>query len=97
MACCLTAERCPMHSSESAGERSDRLITQADADRCCAGASDTRQSSTVDSILTLSTALPITAGIVVPTPVVALQEWRVFAVRRVPRLPTHLRLSVLLI
>jgi len=86
-----------MHSSESPDADSDRAITQADADRCCAGASDGRQSSIADSGVTLSTTLPMTSGIVVPTPAAALQEWRVFAVPQVPRVPTHLRLSVLLI
>lgn len=98
MACCMSGPRCPMHSSDAGRVGSSRLITQAAADQCCAGATDSRQSSTTGSVFVLATAMPpMSIGILLPAPARSNQEWRALAPRPVPRIPTHLRLSVLLI
>ena len=36
MACCAEGDRCPMHQSESNAADGVRVVSQADADRCCA-------------------------------------------------------------
>ena len=36
MACCSDDGRCPMHKSGSEDDESNRMVSQAEADRCCA-------------------------------------------------------------
>ena len=101
MACCSGSGDCPMHGSTEPGAGSQRVVTQAQADSCCA-ASDTDDStpSAVSFSLSLSAAL-------VPSPVFTLAlivaPPASFAARRthvpVPlgRVPKHVLLSVFLI
>ena len=71
MACCSGSGDCPMHGSTEPGASSERVVTQAQADSCCA-ASDTDDSTpsagafslSLSAALvpsTLSTLAPITA------------------------------------
>jgi hypothetical protein len=99
MACCKNGTACPMHASESRGSSSTRIITQAQADNCCAATSNRTQSSIAGSTFELSgvTALPSITGRVAPIPVLALQEWRAFVPLPLSPVPRHLLLSVLLV
>jgi hypothetical protein len=99
MACCTNGTRCPMHKSESRGSGSTHVISQAQADSCCAAASSRTQASTADLAFVLSnaTALPASASVVVPVAVPALQEWRALVPLPVSPVPKHLLLSVLLV
>jgi hypothetical protein len=88
-----------MHKSESHGARSTHVISQAQADSCCAAASTRAQSSVGSSLFGLShtTPLAVAAGLVVPVRVLALQEWRALVPLPVSPVPKHLLLSVLLV
>jgi hypothetical protein len=99
MACCTNGTKCPMHKSESRGSHSTHVISQAQADSCCAAASSRTQASTSDVVFALSgpTTLPASASVVVPVAVAALQEWRALVPLPVSPVPKHLLLSVLLV
>lgn len=99
MACCVDGGSCPMHESESADDNSTRVVTQADADRCCAAA-EPDQSSPSPS----GAAFVVTLAIVVsPVPAFlpALERhaevWRASAPEPAPHTPKHVLLSVFLV
>ena len=99
MACCTNRTSCPMHGSDARASDSVVVISQAQADGCCAGQSSRTQSSVADSqVLPSKTiALATVTNVVVPVTVPALQAWRTVLPRRVSPVPQHLVLSILLI
>jgi hypothetical protein len=99
MACCMNGTTCPMHKSKPHDTGSTRTISQAQADNCCAATSTRTQSSVTGPTYVVSnaTALPVVSTVVVPVPVLALQEWRALAPVPVSPVPKHLLLSVLLV
>jgi len=88
-----------MHKSEPRGFGSKRVISQAQADKCCAATSSRTQASPADPAFVLSnaSALAASAGVIVPVAVPALQEWRALVPLPVSPVPKHLLLSVLLV
>lgn len=88
-----------MHKSASHDGRSKRSITQAEADNCCAAASNQTQSSVAGSTFALTnvTAWPAIMVSVVPAPVFALQSGRAFVPLFASPVPRHLVFSVLLV
>ena len=100
MACCLGSADCPMHGSTEPGASSDRVVTQAQADSCCA-ASDTDDSTPSAGAfsLSLSAALvPSTLSTLAPiTAPPAFDAWRTHVPIRIGQVPKHVLLSVFLI
>lgn len=99
MACCLGNGPCPMHESESDNGAAERVLTQAEADRCCA-ASEPDDSAPSQSSVTLSVALGLVSS---PVPSL-LPEPQHHALRsRAPapipkaHVPRHVLLSVFLV
>jgi hypothetical protein len=99
MACCINATSCPMHKSASHRSGSTRIISQVQADNCCAAASNRTQSSVAGTtfVVAHTTALPPLTDFIVPVPTLALQEWRALVPLPVSAVPKHLLLSVLLV
>ena len=99
MACCASGERCPMHVSESGGAGSPRVITQVEADTCCAGESNRTQSPAAALAFAIASPalLPVLGSPVVSPAVLALDHWRAADPYPVSPVPKHLLLSVLLI
>jgi len=99
MACCLNATSCPMHKSESHRPGSKRILSQAQADSCCAAASAPTQSSVAGStyVSPHGTGLAPQADLVVPIPTLALQQWRALVPLPASPVPKHILLSVLLV
>jgi hypothetical protein len=99
MACCRNESTCPMHKSDSHDSGSKHTVTQAQADRCCAG-SERTHSTTTNSTFVLSAIVvlaPATGPLVTSPNVPALQEWRAFVPLPVPPVRKHLLLSVFLV
>ena len=101
MACCSGSGDCPMHGSTEPGAGSERVVTQAQADSCCA-ASDTDDStpSAVAFSLSLSAALvPSTLSTLAPilAPPASFDAWRTHVPLPVGQVPKHVLLSVFLI
>ena len=98
MACCMSGTSCPMHKSESHGSGSAHMM-QAQADNCCAAASNRTESPSATASFTLLniSVLPAVVPFVVPVTAPSLQEWRAFVPLPVSPVPKHLLLSVLLV
>ena len=101
MACCSGSGACPMHGSTETGAESRRVVTQAQADNCCAAANtgDSTPSAAAFSV-SLSAALannpPLTIAPIPASPA-PLGAWRAHVPLQVRQVPRHVLLSVFLI
>ncbi len=99
MACCTEGGSCPMHKAGSHDASAQRVVTQAEADTCCA-ASEQHDSAPSSQIFSLSVALAVHPS---PNPFVSASAtaqpatWRQVVPVPGARLPKYLRLSVLLV
>jgi len=99
MACSVNATTCPMHKSDSHEHSLKRVVSQAQADSCCAAAAQGRDSAAAGSTFAVSGVIalvPVTV-FTVPTSAIASQEWRALVPLPVSSTPKHLLLSVLLV
>ena len=99
MACCIDGTTCPMHKSDNHEHSSKRVVSQAQADSCCAAAAQGRDSAAAGSTFAVSGVIalvPVTV-FTVPTSAIASQEWRALVPLPVSSTPKHLLLSVLLV
>jgi hypothetical protein len=101
MACCTGTGDCPMHGSTDPGAGSERVVTQAQADSCCA-ASDTDNSTPSSGAfsLSLSAALVTSAlSTMAPpaAPAASVDAWRTHVPLTVSQVAKHVLLSVFLI
>ena len=100
MACCAEGKECPMHKGESKGIGGTTIITQAQADSCCAASEGERSSKSDSSSVTAISIAVLGAGVVLPVPVPALvlsDAWRATAPIPIAAIPKHLLLSVFLV
>lgn len=100
MECCAD-EDCPMHKGgTSDASRSAHVLTQAEADACCA-MSEGKQSETSSPTAVVSLAAPVLdAGVVLPPSLPArllAERWRRDAPGIDPSVPRHILLSVFLV
>ena len=100
MACCTEGALCPMHKGDSRDAASDRVITQAEADNCCASSErDTSRQSDAAFVVAISSAV-LGNGVVMPAAVPALvlsDGWRTAAPTPTVPIPRHVLLSVFLV
>ena len=100
MACCLDSAVCPMHGSPEPGSGSGSLVTQAQADSCCA-ASDANDSTPSAGAFSLSlSAILVTSPLATLAPVTApapLDAWRAQVPLSGAHVPKHVLLSVFLL
>jgi hypothetical protein len=99
MACCSDGS-CPMHKGDSHKAGSERALTQAQADSCCASSEGTKSNQSNPTFAAAITAAVLGAGIVFPADVPALvlsDGWRTSAPRHVAPVPKHVLLSVFLV
>jgi hypothetical protein len=99
MACCVDGE-CPMHEGHSPRSGSERILTQAQADSCCAAAEGRNSHQSKPSFVTALTAAVLGVGVVLPANVPALvlsDAWRTSAPIPVAPVPKHVLLSVFLV
>ena len=100
MACCADGAECPMHTGDSHGSGSERVLTQAQADSCCAAAESQNSNQSNPSFVTAITAAVLGVGVVLPANVPALvlsDAWRTSAPIPVAPVPKHVLLSVFLV
>lgn len=99
MACCVDGDSCPMHQSAAPVSDSTAVVSQAEADSCCAASDgdDSTPSSPnaapTASMATLASPLPLVA---LPTRT-AFELWRALTPLPGTQVPKHLLLSVFLI
>lgn len=100
MACCAEGVECPMHKGDSHRSGSERVITQAQADSCCAAAEGQNSNQSNPSFVTAITAAVLGVGVVLPANVPALvlsDAWRTSAPIPVAPVPKYVLLSVFLV
>ena len=100
MACCTEGVECPMHKSDSHHSGSERALTQAQADSCCASSERKNSNQSNPSFATAITAAVLGVGMVLPASVPALvlsDAWRTSAPIPIAPVPKHVLLSVFLV
>ena len=99
MACCMSSATCPMHKSGGHDHFSKRTVDQAQADSCCAAASQRHDSVVAGAVFASfgPTALVPTAHFTLPTTSITAREWRALVPLLPSSVPKHLLLSVLLV
>ena len=99
MACCVDGD-CPMHEGESKGSASARVLTQAQADSCCALGEGQRSSRSSPSFVMAITGAVLGDGVLLPANVPALvlsDAWRTSAPIPLRSVPKYVLLSVFLL
>ena len=100
MACCADGAECPMHKGDSHSSGSTRVLTQAQADSCCASSEGKSSNQSNPSSVTTITAAVLGVGIVLPANVPALvlsDDWRTSAPIPIAPVPKHVLLSVFIV
>ena len=100
MSCCTESSDCPMHKGGAPHSGGTSLVTQTQADSCCASsASHHSNQSSPKFVVAISSAV-LGPGIVVPATVPALvlsDAWRMAAPIPLAPVPKHVLLSVFLV
>jgi len=99
LACCMDGATCPMHEPDHHQHSSRHVVSQAQADSCCAAADQRRDSAAAGSTFAASglIALVPVAAFTVPVSAFMSHEWRALVPLPVSSTPKHLLLSVLLV
>jgi hypothetical protein len=100
LACCADGGECPMHQGDSQRSGSGRVLTQAQADSCCASSEGRSSNQSKPSFATAITAAVLGVGVVLPANLDALvrrDAWRRSAPIRLAPVPRHVLLSVFLV
>jgi hypothetical protein len=100
MACCAEGGDCPMRHGRPDESSSGRVITQAQADACCAASErDQSDSSNPTAMAAISPAV-LGVAVVLPemAPALVLTDgWRTEAPSHSPPVPRHILLSIFLV
>jgi hypothetical protein len=101
MACCADGGECPMHKGDdSHRSESGRVLTQVQADSCCASAENQHSNQSNPSYVAAITAAVLGVGVALPAHVPALvlsDAWRTSAPIPIAPVPKHVLLSVFLV
>jgi hypothetical protein len=100
MACCADGGECPMHKGDSHRSGSGRVLTQVQADSCCALSEGQNSNQSNPSFVTAITAAVLGVGVVLPANLPALvlsDAWRTSAPIPIAPVPRHVLLSVFLV
>ena len=100
MACCADRGECPMHKGDSHRSATGRVLTQVQADSCCASAQSQHSNQSTPSFVTAISATVLGVGVVLPANVPALvvsDAWRTSAPIPIAPVPKHVLLSVFLV
>ena len=101
MACCSDHGDCPMHGSTGSRPVSGRVVTQAQADSCCAasGTDDSTPSAVAFSLSLSAVLVPSTLSTMPPVmvPPASFAAWRIQVPLPPGHAPKHVLLSVFLI
>ena len=100
MACCSEGGECPMHKGDSPSSGSARVLTQTQADSCCASSERENSSQSSPTFVAAITSAVLGPPIVLPLSVPALvltDGWRTAAPTPTAPVPKHVLLSVFLV
>jgi hypothetical protein len=100
MACCADGAECPMHKGNSHRSGSERVLTQAQVDSCCALSEGKNSNQSSPTFVAAITAAVLGDGIILPANVpdlVLSDGWRTSAPIPIEPVPKHVLLSVFLV
>lgn len=98
MACCSDHDPCPMHESDSPDDGSKRVVSQAEADRCCALSDRDDSTPSPSAFAFIAAGLVLsTVPVLVPEPEARPDLWRAFVPIPAGGIAKHLLLSVLIV
>jgi hypothetical protein len=100
MACCADDGECPMHKGESSRSGSARVVTQAQADNCCASSERDSSSPSNPTFVASITQGVLGTGVILPAIVparVLSDAWRAVTPPPTTPVPKHVLLSVFLV
>ena len=100
LACCSEGDACPMHNGESDGAGSGRVITQVQADSCCAASERESSSQTSPTFVAAIISADFGPVVVLPASIRALvlsDGWRTTVPIPAAAIPKHVLLSVFLV
>jgi hypothetical protein len=99
MACCTGDEPCPMHKSDSDEHGAKRVISQAEADGCCASSEREDSAPSSSSFLSSLVFAPAPSPVPFATPNTdrATDVWRTLVPIPASHVSKHLLLSVFLV
>ena len=100
LACCADGAACPMHQGASHRSGSGRVLSQVQADSCCASSERKNSNQSNPTFVTAITAAVLGVGVVLPADVPALvlsDAWRTSAPIPIAPVPRHVLLSVFLV
>lgn len=89
-----------MHKGDSQSSGSERVLSQAQADSCCASSENENSSQSNPTFVTAISSAVLGTGITLPAPVPALvlsDGWRTIAPLPTAHVPKHVLLSVFLV
>jgi len=99
-ACCADGGQCPMHEGDSHHSGSGQVLTQVEADSCCASAESQHSNQSNPPLVTAITAAVLGVGVLLPADVPALvlsDAWRTSVPIPMAPVPKHVLLSVFLV
>jgi hypothetical protein len=100
MACCAEGGACPMHKADSQHSSQTGVLTQAQADSCCASSEREHSSQSSPTFVASMTQAVLGTGTVLPAvaPSIVLSDgWRTAAPIPTAPIPKHVLLSVFLV
>ena len=100
MACCAGGAECAMHRGNSHHAESHRVLTQTEADNCCASAEGKSSNQSSPTVVAATTVAVLGDGIALPANIPALvlsDGWRTLAPLPVSPVPKHILLTVFLV
>ena len=99
MACCVGPDSCPMHRSGLSDSHGQRVVSQAEADRCCASSEGETSGPSTPTFAVTSAA--ILGSVIIlpaePPPLVLTEAWRSLTPIPAGAVPRHVLLSVFLV
>ncbi len=99
MACCAEGVACPMHQSDSSDMTATHVVTQADADSCCAASEggDGTPSASAFGVTVAFAVVPIMLPAIEAVRSSRPAGWRTSLPAPTDSVPRHLLLSVFLV
>jgi hypothetical protein len=104
MACCVDGGACPMHNLMHTGDAhttgSNRVVTQAQADNCCASSEREHSRQSSPAFVAAVSIAVLGPGVVMPASIPALvvsDGWRPAAPTPAGPIPRHVLFSVFLV